>query len=181
MFGPDAIGRLGDAERWRWVAGALAGFSQNASGMLSEEAFTNVQAKVEILFRPQANASVVVRGNPNNQGPFPFRGYIVKATNMPERQAGSLIGCEELLEKSVKEYEWFTLHVIAVGNRIMVRLNGRTVVDYVDASAKYASGHIALVHGNESGVLFRNFRAQALPTNEAEAWKEVRKAAPEVK
>ena len=52
MFGPDAVGRLGNAERWRWVDGALSGFSHNVGGMGSEEVFTNVQAKVEILFKP---------------------------------------------------------------------------------------------------------------------------------
>jgi hypothetical protein len=47
-------------------------------------------------------------------------------------------------EMLVKPDEWFTLELIAQGNHIVIKVNDKTTVDFVDESNAYTKGHIAL-------------------------------------
>jgi formylglycine-generating enzyme required for sulfatase activity/serine/threonine protein kinase len=46
----------------------------------------------------------------------------------------------------VKPKEWFTLDVIAQGNHIVIKVNGKTTVDFVDETNAYNRGRFALQH-----------------------------------
>ncbi len=150
---------------------------------MSAQEFTNVQVKAEVLFRPGASGSLIVRANRTKKPPPPFVGYAVRIGNAAKgfRHTGTLLGYKEVIEQYVKEDEWFTLHTIVVGDRVVVRLNGQTVMDHTDTTSRFKTGGTGVVHGSDSAVRFRNIRAQALPADEAEAWKLVRKAAPGLK
>src|SRR5262249_15831268 len=56
-----------------------------------------------------------------------------------------------ITEMLVQPDEWFTQEVIAEGNHIRILLNGKQVVDYVDAKNTYTSGHLALQHHRQNG------------------------------
>ncbi len=47
-------------------------------------------------------------------------------------------------EAPTRPGEWFTLEVIAEGNHIVLKVDGKTTVDYTDEKRLYSSGHIAL-------------------------------------
>ncbi len=49
--------------------------------------------------------------------------------------------------------QWFTLEIIARGNRIVVGVNGQITADYTDADASLAKGHIALQQANANTVV----------------------------
>src|SRR5919201_134251 len=59
-------------------------------------------------------------------------------------------------EVEVKPDEWFTQEVIADGNHIIIKVNGKTTVDYVDRRSTYRKGHFALQHHDaRTQVFFR--------------------------
>jgi hypothetical protein len=59
--------------------------------------------------------------------------------------------------------QWFTLDLIARGNRIVVKVDGVTTADYTDEEARSASGHIALqLHHAPTKVEFRKIEVQEL-------------------
>ena len=63
-----------------------------------------------------------------------------------------------------KPGEWFTQEVTAVGNHIVIKVNGKTTVDYKDPKNLHSKGHFAL-QGHDPGtvVKFRKIEVQELP------------------
>ena len=66
-------------------------------------------------------------------------------------------------ESPVPPGQWFTLEVIAQGNHIVIRVNGKTTADYTDEKRPYSSGHIALQqHDPETVAEFRKIEIKEL-------------------
>jgi len=60
--------------------------------------------------------------------------------------------------------EWFTLEIIAQGNHIITKVNGRETVSCSDTQGKYAAGHLALaVAFPQTVVQFRKIEIRELP------------------
>jgi hypothetical protein len=71
--------------------------------------------------------------------------------------------------------------VIAVGNRIIIKVNGKIVTDFVDAKNTYKRGYLALQQHNDGSVVnFRNLKVKRLPEDAGEALAIARKDSPDV-
>jgi serine/threonine protein kinase len=183
LFKPGSLAGSPEPKSWRWSGNVLLAVSDKRGVMVSAESFTNFQFKADVRYLNGAGGAVTLRATKARKPPPPFLGYVIKlANNRKEyRHTGSLLGFQDVLDEKVKEDEWFTLHAIAVGSRVIVRLNGQTVVDHTDAEKRFESGKIVLIHGDNAVLMFRNVRAQPLPVDEAAAWALVRKHAPDLK
>jgi hypothetical protein len=53
-----------------------------------------------------------------------------------------------VFDQLVKPDEWFTQEVIAVGNHIIIKVNGKTTVDFVDEKNRHTKGHFAFQQHN---------------------------------
>ena len=53
----------------------------------------------------------------------------------------------------MKPDEWFTEEVIAVSNHIVIRVNGKTAIDFVDKKNRQTRGHLAIQHLNPATVI----------------------------
>jgi serine/threonine protein kinase len=63
----------------------------------------------------------------------------------------------------VKPNEWFTLDVIAQGNHLVIKVNDKTTVDFVDESNAYTRGRFALQHHDRrTEVEFRKIEIKEL-------------------
>jgi formylglycine-generating enzyme required for sulfatase activity len=63
----------------------------------------------------------------------------------------------------VKPNEWFTLDVIAQGNHIVIKVNGKTTVDFVDENNAFTRGRFALQHHDRrTEVEFRKIEIKEL-------------------
>jgi hypothetical protein len=59
---------------------------------------------------------------------------------------------------------WFTQEVIAEGNHLVIRVNGKATADYTDDKRRYIRGHIALeMHDPKTVVEFRKIEIKELP------------------
>jgi hypothetical protein len=59
---------------------------------------------------------------------------------------------------------WFNQLVIARGNHIIIEVNYKKVVDFVDEKNTYTSGYLALQqHNKGSVVMFKNLMMKPLP------------------
>lgn len=89
-------------------------------------------------------------------------GYIAQANNTATEirpRTGSLYSFVPIYEQLVPDDTWWTQHVIAVGNRIRILVNGDEVVNYVDRENTYREGYLALLVLGEwapTTVCFRN-------------------------
>ena len=84
-------------------------------------------------------------------------------------------------ERLVQDDTWFTQHIVAIGNHIVIKVDRRIVTDYTDVSYSYMSGRLAL-QNNGGGTLiqFRNLMVKPLPDDPDAAWTEARKDLPEL-
>jgi hypothetical protein len=69
-----------------------------------------------------------------------------------------------VLEQLVKPDEWFTQEVIADGNHIIIKVNGKVTVDFVDEKNRHTKGHFAIQQHNEGSVVtVRKVEVKELP------------------
>src|SRR6266404_8418252 len=62
---------------------------------------------------------------------------------------------------------WFSMHIVAVANRLVVRINDRVVADYIDKSNPFLSGKLALHQWSYEEVMFRNLVIKPLADDDA--------------
>jgi hypothetical protein len=63
-----------------------------------------------------------------------------------------------------KPNEWFTQEVTAIGNHIVIKVNGQTTVDFVDETNKSMKGHFAIQHHDPTcKVEVRKVEVKELP------------------
>ena len=76
---------------------------------------------------------------------------------------GDLYGFAKVPENHIQDDHWFHLDLIASGNHILVKLDGKLVVDYVDARNSFVRGPIGLQKlGVPTRVSYRNIRVREL-------------------
>ena len=63
----------------------------------------------------------------------------------------------------VRPDEWFTLRVVARGNRFTLFVNGSKVASVVDRDNRFRSGTFALKHRPLATVRFRKIEVRELP------------------
>jgi hypothetical protein len=143
-------------------------------GPINKHDFKNFELKIEVLAKPGSNGGVFFHTGP--QSKFLKKGYEVQVRNScgSTGQTGSLFVIKNLDMSPVKDDGWFEYHIIVSGKRIVIKVNGKTTVDYTEpANPKrpdswedrvLSHGLIALqAHDPESTVLYRKIRVKVLP------------------
>ena len=133
--------------------------------------FKNFHLKAEVLTKPKANSGIYFHTRYQQEG-WPSQGHESQVNNTsgdPVR-TGSLYNVVKNLEAPAKDNEWFTEEVIVEGNRIVIKVNGKTIVDHVEDTAavkdgrKLSSGTFAIqAHDPGSEAHYRSIRVKRLP------------------
>lgn len=140
-------------------------------GTINKHDFKNFELKIEVLAKPGSNGGVFFHTGP--QSKFLKKGYEAQVCNScgSSGQTGSLFVIKNLDTSPVNDNEWFEYHIIVSGKRIVIKVNGKTTVDYTEpANPKrpdswekrvLSHGLIALqAHDPESTVLYRKIRVK---------------------
>jgi len=158
---------------WRVEDGVLIG-SGPASHLFSErDDYADFEYRVEAQINDKGNSGQYFR---TKYGPgFPM-GYEaqINATGGDPIRTGSLYpdGRTKLkdrkkeiinLETLHKPAEWFTQHVVAKGNAIVIKVNDKTTLDWSDPDSTHLKGHFAL-QGHDPGteVRFRKIEVKEI-------------------
>lgn len=133
--------------------------------------FRNFHLKAEVLTKPRANSGIYFHTRYQDNG-WPGQGHEAQVNNTsgdPVR-TGSLYNVVKNLEAPAKDDQWFTEEVIVEGDRIVIKVDGKTIVDHVEKTAeikdgrKLSAGTFALqAHDPGSEVHYRNIRVKRLP------------------
>jgi hypothetical protein len=94
-------------------------------------------------------------------------GYEANMCRLGEHRTGALFGADwpptgrgELIEADT----WFTQEVIARGNHFIIKVNGKTTVDFVDGNQLYRRGRFALQAWSPGTIVqFRKIDIKELP------------------
>ena len=88
----------------------------------------------------------------------------VNNTHSDWKRTGSLYNFANVKEQLVPDDTWWEQHIIADGNHIVIEVNGKKVVDYVDEKNTYTKGHLALQQHNKGSVVeFKDLMFRPLP------------------
>jgi hypothetical protein len=163
-------GKLKDGKTvplWRVEDGILIG-SGPASHLFSEkDDYENFEYRVEAQINDKGNSGQYFRTKYGPNFPAGYEAQI-NATHGDKIRTGSLYlpAVKEVLvlEAPHKPDEWFVQEVKAEGNHIIIKVNGKTTVDYKDPKSTYKKGHFAL-QGHDPGtvVKFKKVEYKELP------------------
>ena len=143
-------------------------------GPVKAHDFTNFEFKADVMTEPGSNSGIYFHTEFQPKG-FPDKGYEVQVNNSHTdwKRTSGLYDVMDLREVPVKDNEWFTMQINVTGKHIVISLNGKTTVDYVEPENANYKGHPQrkIAHGTfafqghdpKSIVYFKNVMVKPLP------------------
>jgi len=136
--------------------------------------FKNFELKVDVMTYPGANSGIYFHTE-YQESDWPKKGFEVQVNNSHTdwKRTGSLYDVVNVREVYVKDMKWFTEYIKVEGKHIIVKLNDKTVMDYIEpddyrpppelAGRIISSGTFALQgHDPKSEVHFKNILVKVL-------------------
>jgi hypothetical protein len=166
-----------DPGDWTLKDGVLTGRGKT-SHLFSPNTYTNLEFKAEIRLNHAGNSGMYIRARYGNGWPRGYETQVENTSSDPQR-TGSLYGIKKNFKQLVEDDTWWTQHVIAIGDRIIVKVNDTIVVD--TRHERYTSGHLVLQqHDPGSVVQYRNVMVKRLPADTEAALAESLKDMPDL-
>jgi hypothetical protein len=153
----------GTTGNWKVVDGEIFG-SGPASHLFSPRGdYKNFKYRAEVKIADKANSGMYFRTKKEKGFPSGYEAQ-VNSTHRDPVKTGSLYNHKKVLEMLVPPDTWFTQEIEAVGNHIIIKVNGKTTVDYVDEKNSHKEGHFAFQqHDPGSKVWIRKVEVMELP------------------
>ena len=138
-----------------------------------DKPFMNFEFKADVMTTPGSNSGIYIHTRYQKSG-WPKHGYEAQVNNThgDPKKTASLYGVVNVLKAPAKDNEWFTQHIIVRGKRIIIKIDGKTLVDYTEPKDKkpgknftrvLAGGTFAFqAHDPKSKVYFKNVRVKRL-------------------
>jgi hypothetical protein len=136
-------------------------------GPIQNANFKNFELKADVMTKPGSNSGIYFHTEYQETG-WPSKGYEAQVNNTHSdwRKTGSLYAVKDVNESPAKDNKWFTEHIIVRDKRIIIKVNGKTTVDWTEPEdftlegqpgRKLSSGTFALQgHDPKSVVYFKN-------------------------
>ena len=162
--------KIGDAKQGKWkIENGNIVANGPRSHLYTIKEFKNFEFKAEVMTTPGSNSGIYFHTKYQETG-FPNTGYEsqVNVSHGDPGKTGSLWGVVKLYETPAKDNKWWEQHIIVRGQNIVVKINGKTVLDYtepkgVQGGRKISSGSFALqAHDPKSVIYYRKLRVKPL-------------------
>ncbi len=136
--------------------------------------FKNFELKVDVMAEHNSNGGIYFHTKYQESG-WPTAGFEtqVNVSHKDWKKTGSVYGVASIGITPVQDKVWWTQHIIVDGKTVVVKINGITVVEYVEAPGAVAGerferilgkGTFALqCHDPDSVVRYKNIRVKKLP------------------
>ena len=159
----------GTTGRWKVEDGVIHG-SGPASHLFSPRGdYKNFKYRAEFKIADKANSGMYFRTRKEKGFPPGYEAQ-VNSTHSDPVKTGSLYNHAKVLEMLVPPDTWFTQEIEAVGDHIIIKVNGKTTVDYVDKKNSFKTGHFAFQqHDPGSQVWIRKVEVMELPDSPSPA------------
>jgi hypothetical protein len=144
-------------------------------GPVKNHDFKNFHFKAEVMTFPNSNSGIYFHTKWQDKG-FPDNGFECQVNNTythDPKKTGGLYSVKDVMNTApVGDNEWFTYEIIAKGNNVQIKINGKTTTDWTQpadwkprgfSGRKLGSGTFALQgHDPGSKVMFRNIKVKPL-------------------
>jgi len=165
---PDAEKKFEDKVEW-YIAedGSLTGRGKHGH-LFSPKEYENFHYRAEVKVGENGNSGMYFRTQKGKPWPAGFEAQVNSTHGDPVR-SGSLYGIHKEFRQLVPNDTWFTQDVVAYGNHIVIKVNGKVTADVIVPAPgrekmDYRRGHFALqYHDPEDLVWYRNIEVRELP------------------
>lgn len=102
------------------------------SGKVAKANFKNFEAKLQVMTKAKANAGFYFHTKFQKDG-WPKKGFEaqINATHGDPKKTGSLYGVRNVMNTAPhKDDEWFDYNITVQGNKITIKVNGKTTIEY---------------------------------------------------
>jgi hypothetical protein len=165
--------------KWEINDGVLIGQGP-VSHLFSPNTYTNLEFKAEAKLNHSGNSGMYFRAALGTGWPKGYEAQVENTSPDPQK-TGTLYNFHKIGEQLVKDDTWWTQHIIAIGNRVVIKVNDRIVTDFVDTKNTFTSGHLAFQQHNEGSIVqYRNVVVKRLPNDEKAAWAAAKKDMPDL-
>jgi len=139
-----------------------------------KQPFTNFHFKADVMTLPGSNSGIYFHTAYQETG-WPKQGFEsqVNISHPDPIKTGSLYQVVNVSDPPAKDNQWWTQEIIVQGKHVLVKVNGKTVVDYTEPEGKepgpdfgrvLGKGTFALQgHDPKSTVFFKNIQVKRLP------------------
>lgn len=150
-------------ESWKVVDGMIVGDGPISHLFWMVQECQNCEFRAEVKLNHAGNSGMFFR---TAFGPGFPKGYEaqVENTSSDRQRTGTLYNLARVTAQLIQDDTWWTEHVIANGNHIIITVNDKVVVDFIDAKNTYTKGYLALQQHNAGSVVqYRNLMMRPLP------------------
>ncbi len=150
-------------ENWSAANGSIIGKGERSHLFWMTEECENCEFRAEVKLNKSGNSGMYFRAQFMTGWPNGYEAQVNNSHKDPKR-TGSLYNIVNVFEQLVPDDTWWTQHIIADGNHIVIKVNGKTAVDHVDEKRTHSKGYLALQqHDPGSVVEYRNLMYRKLP------------------
>jgi hypothetical protein len=139
-------------DNWTAEDGCIVGQHDRSHLFYMDKEFGDLEFKAEVKINKGGNSGMFFRTAFGDGWPKGYEAQVNSSHTDPVR-SGSLYYLVKIGDKLTNDDEWFTQHIVAKGNHIMISINGKKVVDFVDEKETYKKGYVALQQHNEGSVV----------------------------
>jgi hypothetical protein len=150
-------------QSWSVKDGAIVGDGEKSHLFWMVRQCKDCEFKADVKISDGGNSGMYFR---TAFGPGFPKGYEaqVNSTHSDPVRTGSLYGFVKIYDRLVPPDTWFNQHIIARGNHIIIEVNDKKVVDFVDEKNTFTEGYLALQQHNKGSVVqFKNLMMKPLP------------------
>jgi hypothetical protein len=150
-------------ENWEVKDGAIHGHGNRSHLFYMGAEYADFHYKADLKLTKGSNSGMYFR-TAYADGGWP-KGYEAQVNNSHRdpKRTGSLYNFVDVKEQLVPDDTWWTQEVIAKGNHIVIKVNGKTVVDFTDDKNTYTKGYFAFQqHDPGSKVEIKNVMVKVL-------------------
>jgi hypothetical protein len=165
-----------DQAKWEVKDGMIVGTGKVGHLYSKRDDYENFRYRVEAMINDHGNSGQYFRTKMQPGFPPGYEAQI-NATHSDKIRTGSLypsfgkLSADDskkilVFKQLHKPDEWFTQEVIAVGNHIIIKVNDKTTVDFVDKANTYMKGRFAIQQHDPGTVIkVRKIEVKELPAS----------------
>lgn len=148
-------------------------------GPTGDAYFKDFEFAADVMAEPHANSGIYFHTKYQDTG-WPYSGYECQVNNTHSdwRKTGGLYGVQDIRQETIQEIplkdnEWFHYYIKVQDKHIIIKINGRTLIDYVEPEnvnypqfpgRKIGGGTFALQgHDPDSVTHYKNIKVRPLP------------------
>jgi len=149
-------------ENWKVENGVIIGGGPRSHLFWTKEQCGNCEWMATVKINHGGNSGMYFRAQ-EIVADWP-KGYEaqVNTSHTDPVKTGSLYNIVKVFDQLIPDDTWFTQHIIADGDHIVIRVNGKTTVDTHDKT--YSKGYIALqAHDPKSVMMYKDLMFRTLP------------------